>query len=49
MATKEEENGKETRESDCDEDEDKHQLLKEQKEETGEVEQQTTNQIFLSL
>ena len=46
MATKEEENGKETRGSDCDEDEDKHQLQKEQKEETGELEQQTTNQIF---
>ena len=46
MATKEEENGKETMESDYDEDEGKDQLQKEQKEETRELGKQTTNQIF---
>ena len=46
MATKEEENGKETRKSDYNEDEGKDQLQKVQKEETRELEKQTTNQIF---
>jgi hypothetical protein len=44
MSTKDENNGKESKEPDYDEDKD--QLEEKQKEETGEIKQKTTNQIF---
>jgi hypothetical protein len=44
MSTREEENGKESKEPDYNEDE--NQLEERQEEETGEIEEETTNKVF---
>ena len=44
MSTKEDENGKELKQPDYNEDKD--QLEEKQKEETGELKEETTNQVF---
>lgn len=46
MSTNEKGNGKESKEPDYDEDEDENQLEERQEEETGEVEEETTNEVF---
>jgi IS30 family transposase len=46
MSTNEKGNGKESKEPDYDEDEDENQLEERQEEETGEVEEETTNRVF---
>ena len=44
MSSMKEDNGKESKESDYDED--KHQLEEKQEEKAGELEEETTNQVF---